>query len=187
MDKYFHPTHYNGCNCFFMLGLKLNHISKRATCENIGETSNSQETSHSYSTEKSRSMAKVKCNKYNYVTFTGELWGWFWNEYVIEKNMLEQIQRTYSDHTLSFPDCVQLPAGWGSLSRSQFVTIRQVQPSGYNYKCNQHLRRLPSRQDVSTESGYENISQYSTSHDLGAYLGYFTATLHCNDNSLHQV
>ena len=29
MDKPFHPTHYNGCNCLSMLGLKLNHVSKR--------------------------------------------------------------------------------------------------------------------------------------------------------------
>ena len=29
MDKYFHPTHYNGCNYLSMLGLKLNHVSKR--------------------------------------------------------------------------------------------------------------------------------------------------------------
>ena len=29
MDKYFHPTHYNGCDYLSMLGLKLNHVSKR--------------------------------------------------------------------------------------------------------------------------------------------------------------
>ena len=29
MDKQFHPTHYNGCNYLSMLGLKLNHVSKR--------------------------------------------------------------------------------------------------------------------------------------------------------------
>ena len=28
MDKYFHPTLYNGCNYLSMLGLKLNHVSK---------------------------------------------------------------------------------------------------------------------------------------------------------------
>ena len=30
MDKWFHPIHYNGCNYLSMLGLKLNHVSKRA-------------------------------------------------------------------------------------------------------------------------------------------------------------
>ena len=30
MDKQFHPTVYNGCNYLYMLGLKLNHISKNA-------------------------------------------------------------------------------------------------------------------------------------------------------------
>ena len=29
MDKLFHPTLYNGCNYLSMLGLKLNHVSKR--------------------------------------------------------------------------------------------------------------------------------------------------------------
>ena len=29
MDKYFHPMHHNGCNYLSMLGLKLNHVSKR--------------------------------------------------------------------------------------------------------------------------------------------------------------
>ena len=29
MDKYFHPTFYNGCDNFSMLGLKLIHVSKR--------------------------------------------------------------------------------------------------------------------------------------------------------------
>ena len=29
MDKYFHCTHYNGCNYLYMLGLKLNYVSKR--------------------------------------------------------------------------------------------------------------------------------------------------------------
>ena len=29
MDKWFHPTHYNGCKYLSMLGLKLNHVSKR--------------------------------------------------------------------------------------------------------------------------------------------------------------
>ena len=29
-DKQFHPTLYNGCNYLSMLGLKLNHVSKRA-------------------------------------------------------------------------------------------------------------------------------------------------------------
>ena len=29
MDKYIHPTFYNGCNYLSMLGLKLNHVSKR--------------------------------------------------------------------------------------------------------------------------------------------------------------
>ena len=29
MDKLFHPIFYNGCNCLSMLGLKLNHVSKR--------------------------------------------------------------------------------------------------------------------------------------------------------------
>ena len=28
MDKWFHPTVYNGCNYLSMLGLKLNHVSK---------------------------------------------------------------------------------------------------------------------------------------------------------------
>ena len=96
-----------------------------------------------------------------------------------EKICLKKIQRTYSDHTLSFPDCIQLHAGWGCFSQSQFVTIRQVQPSGYNYRCKKHRRHLPSRQDVSTGSGHDNISQNSTSFDLGTRLGYFTATLLC--------
>ena len=30
MDKWFHLTLYNGCNDLSMLGLKLNHVSKRA-------------------------------------------------------------------------------------------------------------------------------------------------------------
>ena len=30
MDKLFHPIHYNGCNYLCMLGLKLNHVSKRS-------------------------------------------------------------------------------------------------------------------------------------------------------------
>ena len=30
MDKWFHPAFYNGCNYLSMLGLKLNHVSKRA-------------------------------------------------------------------------------------------------------------------------------------------------------------
>ena len=29
MDKYFHPTLYNGCKYLFMLGLKSTHVSKR--------------------------------------------------------------------------------------------------------------------------------------------------------------
>ena len=29
MDKWFHPILYNGCNYLSMLGLKLNHVSKR--------------------------------------------------------------------------------------------------------------------------------------------------------------
>ena len=29
MDKQFHPIFYNGCNYLSMLGLKLNHVSKR--------------------------------------------------------------------------------------------------------------------------------------------------------------
>ena len=29
MDKWFHSTLYNGCNYLSMLGLKLNHVSKR--------------------------------------------------------------------------------------------------------------------------------------------------------------
>ena len=29
MDKLFYPTFYNGCNYLSMLGLKLNHVSKR--------------------------------------------------------------------------------------------------------------------------------------------------------------
>ena len=29
MDKLFHPIHYNVCNYLSMLGLKLNHVSKR--------------------------------------------------------------------------------------------------------------------------------------------------------------
>ena len=32
MDKCFHPTVYNGCDYLSMLGLKLNHVSKRAPC-----------------------------------------------------------------------------------------------------------------------------------------------------------
>ena len=32
MDKQFHPIHYNGCNYLSMLGLKLNHVSKRGHC-----------------------------------------------------------------------------------------------------------------------------------------------------------
>ena len=30
MDKWFHPTFYNECNYLSMLGLKLNHVSKRS-------------------------------------------------------------------------------------------------------------------------------------------------------------
>ena len=33
MDKWFHPTLYNGCNYLSMLGLKLNHVSKRGPME----------------------------------------------------------------------------------------------------------------------------------------------------------
>ena len=29
MDRKFHPIHYNGCNYLSMLGLKINHVSKR--------------------------------------------------------------------------------------------------------------------------------------------------------------
>ena len=29
MDKYFHPTLYNGCSYLSMLWLKLNHVSKK--------------------------------------------------------------------------------------------------------------------------------------------------------------
>ena len=29
MDKWFHPTHFNGCNYLSMLGLRLIHVSKR--------------------------------------------------------------------------------------------------------------------------------------------------------------
>ena len=29
MDKYFHPTHHNGCDSLFMVGLKLIHVSER--------------------------------------------------------------------------------------------------------------------------------------------------------------
>ena len=29
MDKWFHPTHHNGCNYLSLLGLKLIHVSKR--------------------------------------------------------------------------------------------------------------------------------------------------------------
>ena len=29
MDKKFHPTVYDGCNYLPMLGLKINHVSKR--------------------------------------------------------------------------------------------------------------------------------------------------------------
>ena len=32
MDKYLHTTLYNGCNYLSMLGLKLNHVSKRGPC-----------------------------------------------------------------------------------------------------------------------------------------------------------
>ena len=35
IDKLCHPTLYNGCNYSSMLGLKLNHVSKRAH-ENVG-------------------------------------------------------------------------------------------------------------------------------------------------------
>ena len=31
MDEWFHPTVYNGCNYLSMLGLKLNHVSKRGS------------------------------------------------------------------------------------------------------------------------------------------------------------
>ena len=31
MDKHFHPTLHNGCNYLFLQGLKLIHVSKRAT------------------------------------------------------------------------------------------------------------------------------------------------------------
>ena len=31
MDKWFHSTHYNGCNYLFMLGYKLTHVRKRGT------------------------------------------------------------------------------------------------------------------------------------------------------------
>ena len=31
MDKYYNPTHYNGCNYLTILGLKLIHVSKRAS------------------------------------------------------------------------------------------------------------------------------------------------------------
>ena len=31
-DKYFHPTLYNGCNCFSMLRLKLKHVSEKSPC-----------------------------------------------------------------------------------------------------------------------------------------------------------
>ena len=32
IDKYFHPTHYNGCNYLSMLVLKLIHVSIRGYC-----------------------------------------------------------------------------------------------------------------------------------------------------------
>ena len=42
MDKWFHPTLYNGCNYLSMLGLKLNHVSKRGpwvdSCYSITHT-----------------------------------------------------------------------------------------------------------------------------------------------------
>ena len=36
MDKQFHPTVYSGCNYLSMLGLKLNHVSKRGPGHWIG-------------------------------------------------------------------------------------------------------------------------------------------------------
>ena len=36
MDKLFHPIHYNGCNYLSMLGLKLNHVSKRGPRSGMG-------------------------------------------------------------------------------------------------------------------------------------------------------
>ena len=36
MDKQFHPIHYNVCNYLSMLGLKLNHVSKRGHRWNNG-------------------------------------------------------------------------------------------------------------------------------------------------------
>ena len=32
MDKLIHPTFYNGCDYLSMVGLKLNHVSKRGYC-----------------------------------------------------------------------------------------------------------------------------------------------------------
>ena len=36
IDKLFHPIHYNGCNYLSMLGLKLNHVSKRGPRSGMG-------------------------------------------------------------------------------------------------------------------------------------------------------
>ena len=36
MDKWFHPTVYNGCDYLSMLGLKLNHVSKRGPRSTLG-------------------------------------------------------------------------------------------------------------------------------------------------------
>ena len=32
IDKYFHPTFYNGCNYLFVLGIKSNYVCKRGHC-----------------------------------------------------------------------------------------------------------------------------------------------------------
>ena len=43
-DKYFHPTHYNGCSCLSMLGFKLIHVSKRGYREQLQLGSGQLET-----------------------------------------------------------------------------------------------------------------------------------------------
>ena len=58
MDKWFHTTLYNGCNYLSMLGLKLNHVSKRGRRKSAKSMTDNVSSADQYSRQHDPEYAK---------------------------------------------------------------------------------------------------------------------------------
>ena len=112
MDKWFHPTHFNGCNSLFMLGLKFIHVSKRGhRCRQIWwplETSAGQVWTMVLSVVLFKSFRSFWCSiNVKTATWTAMISQWLPPATIME-NTAEQSIPSITKLEMSYPDACDM-------------------------------------------------------------------------------